>query len=471
MPTQKVPPTSAPNSPAPATSRTRLTDVQCRNAVCPQGKLRERFYDEGGLYLEVLPSGRKGWYLKLRVTEGGKVKEKRMGLGGYPTVKLAEACDKRDESKRLLADGKNPIEARRQARLQAAGGVTLAEVAEEWMNAKADRWSDAYKVKVRRLVGNFLLPRLGHRGMDGIAPAELKAAVEAILDKSKKGRRESAKETLRLAQQIWDYAIATRGTGDTFTRGNIATPLIKAGVLPPPEVEHNKAVTSPEELAALLRVIRAYQGQNRVVPVALQLVSLLAPRQGNVCNMRWEQINWQKATWTVPRPQMKVKDREFDFVCPLPRQAIALLEELRPFTDNPACGGWVFPGGRQRSRPLSNNALRSALIACGWKGKQDVHGFRTIGRSILAEMGYPREVIEAQLDHSRREALGDTYDRSQYLPQRQEMLQVWADYLDALAEGRIEGDAAVPATWKAAHDAQSAPKATSTPRKGKVHHK
>ena len=455
---------------------TPLTDIQCRNAQCPLGQKKLILYDEGGLRLEVLPSGRKGWYHKFTVpvmVDGNKVKrqEKRMSLGGFPAVKLADARRKRDENRRLLDEGKNPIEERRQTRLQAAGEVTLTEVVEEWMSSMANRWSDAYKVKVRRLVGNFLLPRLGHRGMDGIAPSELKAAVEAILDNSRKGRRESAKETLRLAQQIWDYAIATRGTVETFTRGNIATPLIKANVLPPPEVEHNKAVTSPEELAALLRVIRAYQGQNRVVPVALQLVSLLAPRQGNVCNMRWEQINWQKATWTVPRPQMKVKDREFDFVCPLPRQAIALLEELRPFTDNPACGGWVFPGGRQRSRPLSNNAMRSALISCGWKGKQDVHGFRTIGRSILAEMGYPREVIEAQLDHSRREALGDTYDRSQYLPQRREMLQVWADYLDALAEGRIKGDAAVPATWKAAHDAQSAKETAAMPRKGKARRK
>ena len=413
-----------------------LTDIQCRNARCPQGKLRLRLYDEGGLYLEVLPSGRKGWYLKCRVTEGGARKEKRMGLGGFPAVSLAEARRKTDESRRLLAMGKNPIEQRRQAKMQAAGGVTFAQAVQEWTESKSDRWSDTYKTKVRRLVGNFLLPRLGHREMAGIAPLELKSVIEGIIDGSRgKGRRESARETLRLAQQIWDYAIATRGAADTFTRGNIATPLIKAEVLPAPDVEHRKAITTPAELASLLRSIRGYRGQSLVVPTALQLVPLLLLRQGNVCHARWEQIDLSGATWTIPRAQMKVKDREADFVCPLPRQAVALLETLRPYTDNPACGGWVFPGGRQRSRPLSNNALRSALISCGFADQQSVHGFRATGRTLLAEMGYQREVIEAQLDHARHEALGDTYDRSQYLRQRREMLQVWADYLDALADG------------------------------------
>ena len=434
-------PQSAPNSPTPAKPRTRLTDVQCRTAKCPQGKERLRLYDEGGLYLEVLPSGRKGWYHKFRVNEGGKVKEKRMGLGGYSSVKLAEARDKRDENQRLLKEGKNPIEARRQTRQQAAGGATLTEVAEEWIAKSASGWRARYAAKVRRHGEHFLKPRLGRREMEGIAPLELKATVEAIHDKSMKGRKQTAKETLRMARQIWDWALATRATPGTFTRGNIAAPLISTKALASPEVTHYAGVTEPQDLALILRAIRG-EGGRRATPwvwTALQLVPMLFLRQENIRERRWEEIDWKAATWTIPREQMKVKKQaDFPFICPLPRQAIALLERLRPYTDNPGCGGWCFPSQRNpREKPISEAALPEALARCGIPpSKQMIHGFRATARTILRErLDFPKDVIEAQLDHAVTDANGRAYNRTQFLQQRRAMLQVWADYLDALADG------------------------------------
>lgn len=407
------------------------TDKECQAHKCPPNQSSAKLFDTGGLYLEATKTGRKFWCLKLRY----QGKETRMSLGSYPTVTLAEARQMRDEAKKQLRAGQNPIAERRRAQQPQE---TFAEVAKEWQEwrEKNKNWGSSYKTKVQRLLSNFLLPKLGSRPMKGIGRSDVTSAVLSILDNSLKKRRESAKESLRIADQIFAYACATRDDFDL----NPAAPLIKSSILPPPDVTHYVAVTTPEELAPILRAIKAYQG-GYVVKTALQLVPMLLLRQHNICRMRWSQIDLEKATLTIPRDQMKVKDRQSDFVCPLPTQALKLLQDLRPFTYKPdaSTDDWVFPGGRQRSRPLSSNALRSALISLGVHERQSIHGFRATGRTMIAEqLNYQREVIEAQLDHASIEKLGSTYDRTQYLPQRIEMLQRWCDWLDELVSDGCE---------------------------------
>ena len=400
------------------------TSRACEAHKCDATQKVAKLFDTGGLYLEALPTGRKTWYLK--VTHHGK--ESRMTLGNFPSVSLKEARRKRDEAKKLLEQGLNPIHERQNAKRMTE---TLAEVSAEWIEAMREQWGTSYHNKVQRLLGNFLLPRLGNRPMREITPPELTATIKAILNDSPKKRRESAQETLRIARQIWRYACSTR---ENYTRGNIAIDLIgNPAVLPPPDVTHYAAVTTPEELAPILKMIRSYQG-GHVVKTALQLVPMLLLRQHNICHMKWQQIDFEKATLTIPRSQMKVKDKKEDFVCPLPTQALTLLKNLHPFTYRDD-EDFVFPGGRQRSRPLSSNALRSALISLGVHERQSVHGFRATGRTLIAEkLGYQREPIEAQLDHASIEKLGATYDRTQYLDARRTMLQSWCDYLDQLVQ-------------------------------------
>lgn len=408
-----------------------LTELECQNLECPPDGV-ERLYDTRGLYLEARPTGRKTWYLRFKRNK----KESRISLGTYPKpITLKKARELRDDALQLLRNGKNPVDERRAARRAEEPAETFETIANEWLEVigKRKEWGNSHKTKVTRLLHNFLLPKLANRPAKEITTPDLTKVIEAIINKSEKGRHESAKETLRIARQIFDYAKATR---HGFPPENIAMPIIRGQIFPSPNVTHFAAVTTPEELAPIIKMIREYHGQTIVVSVALQLVPMLLLRQINIRRMRWSQIDFEKATLTIPRSEMKVKDRQSDFVCPLPRQAIELLQNLRHFTYRDAKEGedWVFPGGRQRSRPLSNNALRSALISLGVHDRQSIHGFRATGRTMIAErLNFPREIIEAQLDHASIETLGTAYDRTTFEDKRKEMMQSWANYLDALA--------------------------------------
>lgn len=421
-----------------------LTELQCKNAKCQEGQKPARFKDGNGLFLQVDAAGRKRWFLSLRV-DGVPT---RMALGKYSEVSLKEARAKAAELKAKKARGVNPIAERREKKRQQVRGATLAEVAEKWLAVKAAQLKDGGK-GVRGRVERFLLPALGRRVMASIETRELKKVIESILDDSEKERRETAHKVLGYARQIWSYGVL-----EEHVKVNIVIPLTDAlrDWLPAPEVTHYAAVTTPEDLVPVLRAIR--EPGRRGTPwvwTALQLMPMLFLRQINIRGMRWERIDWKAATLTIPRAEMKTQQADFPFICPLPRQALALLEVLRPITDTPGQGGWCFPNQQTPSKaPISEAALPGALKRRGIPPEEQMmHGFRATARTILAELGFPKDAIEAQLDHAVSDANGRAYNRTQFLPQRQEMLQRWADYLDALHDGGAEAGAALLEQWKA----------------------
>ena len=418
----------------------RLTDVECKAASLPPGKKLDRLSDEGyRLYLEVRASKlpdrppSKRWYLRVPASKRTGQKETRLPLGAFPLVSLAAA---REKCRALLvqeAAGVNIVAEHKNAKGSAAAGDTFGEVAEEWFAKRmADStWADG-GVRVRRFLDADLLPHLRHRPVQDIEQRELLDVLEKTA--VRRGALETARRELTVAGQVFRYA---RNTGRA---AKIIADEIK-DELPKPIPRHFAARKKPQELAFILRAIRAYRGHSRVVPIALQLAPMLFQRPGNIRRMRWEQIDWESATWTIPSAEMK-RSKEGKaigeaHIVPLPRQAVALLEELRPHTDTPACGGWVFPNPRQRSRPLSPNALRTALMNSGRpKEEQGVHGFRATARTMLVqELGWDERYAEEQLAHSVRDANGRAYNRTDFLEQRRKMLQVWADYCDALADG------------------------------------
>lgn len=402
-----------------------LTDVQCRNASCPPGAKRERLADAGGLYLEVSPSGSKRWFWKYR--KDGK--EGRMAFGNYPAVSLTAARKARDAAKLQKASGTDPVQARMIERLKVANpeGVAFKTIALEWYAKQRALWSPAHAERSLRQLERDLFPWLGERKVSEVQPVELLAALRKI---EERGAIETADRGLMLCRQIWRYAVAT-GRAERDVTGDLK------GALSPYRGTHFAAITEPGDLAVLLRAIRAYKG-GPIVRAALQLAPILFQRPGELRGASWEEVDLDAALWTIPSARMKRgkdgKEHGDPHLVPLPRQAVAILRELHALTGH---GRLVFPGERSRERPISENSVRTALIALGYTSDvQTWHGFRATARTMLAErLDVDPLVIEAQLAHAVKDANGRAYNRTQYLQHRATMMQRWADYLDQLRDG------------------------------------
>lgn len=402
-----------------------LTDAQCKNAACSPDKPRTRLADSGGLYLEISPAGSKRWFWKYR--QSGK--EYRLALGSYPTVGLTNARRARDAAKLQKADGIDPIQAKKVEKLKAVNpaGDTFKNVALEWFEKQEHQWSEAYAVRTKRQLERDLFPWLGERRLAEIEPVELLAALRKV---EERGAVETANRGLDLSRQVWRYGVATGRVSRDITAD-------LRGALQPYRGKHFAAITDPSRIGELLRAIKGYKG-GPIVRAALQLAPMLFQRPGELRGAAWAEIDLEGALWTIPAARMKRskngKENGQPHLVPLPNQAVRILEILKPYTEST---GLVFPGERQRDRPISENSVRTALIAMGYTADiQTWHGFRATARTMLAErLEFDPLLIEAQLAHSVRDANGRAYNRTTYLKQRQDMMQRWADYLDNLAAG------------------------------------
>ncbi|KQU87629.1 integrase [Variovorax sp. Root318D1] len=402
-----------------------LTDAQCRNATCPPDRRQARFSDSGGLYLQVSPAGSRRWFWKYRIAGA----EKALALGRYPDVSLTAARRARDAARLQKAGGRDPVEARKMAKLKAkvVASDTFKATALEWFGKHESRWSTHYAIREKRNLEKDLFPLFAARRIGEIEPIELLAALRRV---EERGALDVAHRVLMTARAVWRYAVATARAPRDIT-GDLK------GALTPHKKRHFAAITDPVKLGELVRVIRAYQG-GPIVRAALQLAPMLFQRPNELRGAAWSEIDLDKALWTVPAARMKRrkdgKEHGDPHLVPLPRQAIEILRNLHPITGH---GAMVFPGERSHDRPISDNTLRAALLTLGYGPTvQTVHGFRATARTLLAEvLEVEPLVIEAQLAHAVKDANGRAYNRTQYAKHRADMMQKWADYLDKLAAG------------------------------------
>ncbi|KHK02354.1 tyrosine-type recombinase/integrase [Desulfovibrio sp. TomC] len=391
-----------------------LTDTAVRNAK--PGAKAVKLFDGGGLYLEVAPSGGKWWRLKYR--HGGK--EKRISLGVYPAVGLKDARTRRDEARKLIANGVDPSKARQEEKAEAAAeALTFEHVAREWYERFKPKWSASHSLDVIQRLEKNVFASLGPRPIRDITAPELLAAVRLI---EGRGAVESARRILQMCGQIFRYAIAT-GQADR----DIAADL--RGSLPPAREKHHASLTDPKAVAQLLRAIDGYEG-SMVARCALRLAPLVFVRPGELRHAEWSEIDLDKAEWRIPAAKMKMKEQH---IVPLSRQAVAILLELHPLT---GAGKYVFPSVRTSARPMSENTVLAALRRMGYtKDEMTGHGFRSMASTLLNEMGWNRDAIERQLAHAERNAVRAAYNFAEHLPERRKMMQAWADYLEKLKAG------------------------------------
>ncbi len=402
-----------------------LTDAECKNATCPPDKARERLACSGGLYLEVSPKGSKRWFWKYR--KDGK--EGRMALGSYPEVGAKQARAARDAAKAQKTDGVDPVQARKLEKLKntRSSGGSFKAIALEWYGKQAPQWSESHAGRMLRQLERDLFPWIGERPIAEIHAMELLAALQKV---EERGALETADRALMLARQIWDYWLPT---ADAQQR-NI-TEGLKAR-LTPYSGKSFAAIVEPSRMGDLLRAIKGYKG-GPIVRTALQLAPMLYQRPGNLREMEWAELDLDAALWTIPSMKMKRTKEEKvkgdPHAVPLPTQAVALLRSLHPLTGH---GRYVFPGERSHDRPISDNSVRSGLYALGFGKEQTWHGFRASARTMLVdELNLDPLAIEANLAHAVKDSNGRSYNRTQYLKQRFDQIQQWADFLDKLARG------------------------------------
>jgi len=391
-----------------------LTDTAIRNAK-PSAKT-VKLFDERGLYLEISPAGGKWWRLKYRF-DG---KEKRLSLGVYPDVSLKDARDRRDQARKLVADGVDPSEHRKAQKSARSDRLanSFEVVAREWFAKFSKTWVAAHGDRTIRRLERDIFPWLGGRPIAEITAPELLAVIRRI---EGRGALETAHRALANCSQVLRYAVAT-GRAERDPAGDLR------GALPPVKEEHFAATTDPKQLAEILRAIDGYEG-TLTVRCALRLAPLVFVRPGELRNAEWVEIDLDAAEW-----RYTVTKTNTPHIVPLCTQALEILRELQPLTGR---GRYVFPSARTPTRPMSDNAILAAMRRMGI-GKEEMsgHGFRAVARTILDEvLGVRPDYIEHQLAHAVRDPNGRAYNRTAHLPERRKMMQQWADYLDGLKAG------------------------------------
>lgn len=391
-----------------------LTNIAISNAK--PGKTVVRLKDERGLYLEISPAGGKWW--RLRYWMGGK--ENRISLGVYPDVSLKDARERRDEARRMIANGIDPSKARKAEKAEAAADAETFElVAREWHDKFKTTMTEQSAAEILHRLERDVFPWIGTKPVKVVTAPELLAVVRRI---ESRGAPETARRCLQYLSRIGRYAVAT-GRAERDAAADLR------GCLPPANKKHFSSLTDPKDIAALLRAIDNYQG-SFIVLCALRLAPLVFVRPGELRKAEWTEFDLDGAEWRIPAVRMKMKEQH---IVPLASQVVAILRELHPLTGS---GQFLFPSIRSAGRPISENTLNGALRRMGYT-KEEIcaHGFRSMASTMLNEMGWNRDAIEKQLAHGERNAVRASYNFAQYLPERRKMMQVWADSLDALKKG------------------------------------
>lgn len=394
-----------------------LTDTKLRNA-----KSQEKDYsitDSRGLSILIKATGGKWW--RFRYSYLGK--RKQMSLGTYPEVSLSEARKRRDDARELLSQNPpiDPVDAKRDQALnhKTDHANTFEAVANLWANDSFVNKSEDHKNRTFRRLEMYVFPEIGKKPIKDISSADVLRTVKRpeLMDKL-----ETAKRTLQAVGQVFRYAVQ-HGIAE-----NDVTPALK-GALPTPEVKHMATFTEPQEVGELLRAIGGFTG-SFTVECALRLAPLTFARPGELRCAKWADIDLEAGEW-----RYTVSKTKTEHIVPLSTQALKILKDIHPFSGH---GEFVFMGGHSPKKPMSEAAVNAALKRMGYDTQTDItgHGFRAMARTLLHErLNIDPAIIEHQLAHKVPDTLGTAYNRTKFLEQRKEMMQVWADYLDELKAG------------------------------------
>lgn len=393
-----------------------LTALSIRNA---KGRAKPyKLADSGGLYLLVTPSGGRCWRMNYRYLG----KQKTLAFGTFPDIGLADARERRDAARKVLAKGDDPAEQIKLERIAAtvAASNSFKAVADEWLIKVETEGRSAATMKKLRWLLDFINASIGKRPIASISAQELLVMLRKM---ETKGKYETAKRLRSTCSQIFRYAIAT-----ARAERDVAADL--KGALIAPKPVHHAAITDPKAVGGLLRAIEAFEGLPDT-RVALRLLPHVFVRPAELRHAEWADFDFDRSLWTIPPHKTKMRRAH---TIPLSRQALAILGTIEHDADY---SRFLFPSLRSVDRPMSENTINAALRRLGYaQDEMTGHGFRAMAATLLNEMGlWHPDAIERQLAHCDNNAVRRAYARGEYWEERVKMMQHWSDHLDRLREG------------------------------------
>ncbi len=395
-----------------------ITDTLIRNSK-PKDK-QYKLSDSGGLYLLIKPSGGKYWRFKYRIFG----KEKLLSIGAYPIITLAEARERSLQAKKLLIDNIDPSQAKREAKLKQAINTenSFEKVALEWHHNQKLSWTPRHAEYIARRLEVNIFPKLGFRPINEVTAPELLSVLRII------EAREAFDMSHRMLQtcgQIFRYAIATgRAERDVAADLRGALKIRK---------RENYSRLEAKELPEFMQKTDEYVGEPQT-KLALKFLMLTFVRTGELRGAKWSEIDFVNKEWRIPAERMKMRDPH---IVPLSDQTVSILKELQLMNGHRE---HVFPNRFKPLTFISENTLLYAIYRMGYHYRATAHGFRATASTILNEHGFRPDVIERQLAHAERNKVRASYNHAQYLPDRRQMMQWWADYLDRSAKLIKHGD-------------------------------
>ncbi|QHD94439.1 integrase arm-type DNA-binding domain-containing protein [Proteus terrae subsp. cibarius] len=406
-----------------------LTDAKVR-AAKPLDK-SYKLTDGDGMHLMVHTNGSKYWRLQYRF--GGK--QKMLALGVYPDISLAEAREKRDAARKLIANGFDPSEKRKEVKEEQQKEFnTFEKVARDW-HATNKKWSEGHSNRVLKSLEDNIFATLGKRNIVELKTRDLLEPIKAV---EVSGRLEVAARLQQRVTAIMRYAVQS-GLIDYNPAQDMA------GAVATGKRVH-RAALELKRLPELLQRIDDYKGRP-LTKLAVKLTLLVFIRSSELRFARWDEIDFDNAMWTIPAEREAIEGVKYSHrgskmrtthLVPLSRQAIEILKQIYQFSGNNELS---FIGDHNPRKPMSENTVNNALRVMGYDTKTEIcgHGFRTMACSSLVESGlWSKDAVERQMSHQERNSVRAAYiHKAEHIDERRLMVQWWADYLDANREQTI----------------------------------
>lgn len=390
-----------------------LTDVKIRQAKAVDKSMK--LTDGKGLYLEVKPNGSKLWRYRYRIAG----KENLFAVGEYPAVSLQDARKARDDARDLVKQGIHPSHARQSILAEQIGrnASTFEAVAREWLDRKRGKWSTYSHKQATSCLEQNAFPKIGRLPIRNVTAACL---LEILQSMEKRGAETYALQLRQWCSAIFRHAVVT-------LRADADPAAALKGAIHRPQVEHSKPM-SAEQIGDFKARLTKYGG-NRTTVIAMRLMLYTFVRTVELRKASWAEFDLEGGEWRIPPERMK--KRRLHLV-PLARQTLALLDELRKIT---GAGDCLFPNFRRPSDVMSATTINRALEHMGYaSGLWTGHDFRATASTQLHEMGYRPDVIELQLAHIEKNKTKGAYNHAEYMTDRREMMQAWADWIDSIRE-------------------------------------